>query len=158
MSGSPFNNMSRWRRFVLPASIVINLFFVALVGTHLLRHHRDTPPPGQSLARALANAEASLPPQDAVAFGAVMQRDKSRLTEVGKQLVAARLELAHQITEEHYDRAAVRQAFAAWAAAWSRFQEAFSDTLTDALAEVSPEGRRQLVESRASRRTDSPFP
>jgi uncharacterized membrane protein len=150
--------MSRWRRFVLPASVILNLFFVALIATHLLRHRHETLPPGQSLARALANAEATLPPQDAAAFGAVMQRDKARLTDVGKQLVAARQELARLITEEHYDRTAVRQAFTAWATAWSRFQDAFSDTLTDALAEVSPEGRRQLVESRAARRTDAPLP
>jgi uncharacterized membrane protein len=145
-----------WRRIALPASIVLNLFLVAVIGGHVL-HRRFTEATVQPpLMRALARAEASLPPQDAARFGAVMRRDAPLYAEDRQHVIAARRALIGQITAEHFDQDAVRQAMATWQAAWNRFFADFGNTLVEALAQVSPEGRRKLIaERRSERRQDS---
>jgi uncharacterized membrane protein len=141
---------ARWRRIALPVSIVLNLFFVALIGGYVL-HHRGERLAGETpLMRALARAEASLPPRDATAFGAVIRRDAPQYSDALKRLDVARQELRREITAEQFDEAGVRQALAGWQTAWNSFFEKFSNTLVDALAQVSPGGRRRLIAERRS--------
>jgi uncharacterized membrane protein len=143
-----------WRRIALPASLVLNFFLIALIGGHLLRYQIDDVGPATSLlARALADAEASLSAPDAAAFGAVIRRDAPRYAEAGQQLADARDVLEHQIVAEPFNQAAVRQAFATWHASQNHFFDNFSSTLVEALAQVSPEGRQKLVVERRRMRT-----
>jgi Heavy-metal resistance len=137
-----------WRRFALPASVLLNLFLVALVGGYLLRHHAYNVGPGTSLPRILANAQASLSAPDGAAFGTVMRRDASHYLESARQLSEARAALERQITAQPYDKAATKQAFAAWQASANRFLSDIGDPLIEALGQVSPEGRQRLVASR----------
>ena len=151
-------DLPSWRRIALPASIVLNLFFIALIGGHLLHNRTYDVGSGTPLTRALARAEASLPPQDAAAFGAVMRREAPHYAEAAQQLKEARQELARQITAEQFNQEEVRQALATWRTAWGRFMEDFGNTLVEALAQVSPEGRRKLVLDRRGARPDSSSP
>jgi uncharacterized membrane protein len=141
-------DMPGWRRIALPASIVLNLFLIALIGGHLVRNRLYDVNSETPLVRALARAEATLPPRDAAAFGAVMRRDLPRFAAAEKQLTDARQELRRQITAEQFNEAGVRQALDGWQAAWNRFFNDFSNPLVDALAQVSPEGRHKLVAAR----------
>ena len=67
-----------WVRIAFPASVILNIFLVALVVGHILhragygRDDSSIPP----MARALANAEASLSPSDASAFGSIIRSNK----------------------------------------------------------------------------------
>src|SRR6185437_3653581 len=102
-----------WRRFALPISILLNLFLVALIGGHLLRHRSyDVAAGSPSLPRILANAQASLSAPDAATFGTVMRRDAPRYLESARQLVQARAALEHQITAQPFDAVAAKEAFA----------------------------------------------
>jgi uncharacterized membrane protein len=147
-----------WRRIALPASIILNLFLVALIGGHVLNRLFTEATPGPPLMRAIARAEASLPPEDAARFGAVMRRDAPRFSADREQVIAARRALVGQITAEHFDQNAVRQAMATWQTAWNRFVTDFANTLVDALAQVSPEGRRKLVAERGLERREDAAP
>ena len=49
---------------------------------------------------------------------------------------------------ENFDPDAVRRALATWQAKSDQFVDQFGGTLIDALAQVSPEGRRRLVDAR----------
>ncbi|HUB16133.1 MAG TPA: periplasmic heavy metal sensor [Acetobacteraceae bacterium] len=144
-----------WRRIALPISIVLNLFFVALIGGHLWQVHRAAVNFGEPLMRALARAEASLPPRDAAAFGTVIKRNAPQYVPSLRQLTAARRALQDDIVAQHYDPAAVEQALSAWQGAWNRFFGDFDHTLVDALAQVSPEGRRKLIATRRSEHEES---
>ena len=147
-----------WRKLAL-ASVVLNLFLVAVVGGHVLRHtagERDPGPP--SLARALANAEASLSPSDAAAFDAVIRRDAPRYFEAARQFEQARTRFDHAVVAEPYDPEAARQALVTWQASWNRFIDSFGNTLLDGLAQVSPEGRQKLVIQRRKARADGATP
>jgi hypothetical protein len=138
-----------WRRFALPVSVLLNLFLIALIGGHLLRHGGyDVATASPSLPRILANAQASLSAPDAAAFGAVMRRDAPRYIESARRLAEARAILERQITAQPYDVAATRKAFLAWQVSADRFLSQIGDSLVEALGQVSPEGRQKLVASR----------
>jgi uncharacterized membrane protein len=139
------------RRIALPASIILNLFLVAVIGGHLWRHRAEltTTTP---LARGLARAEAVLSPADAAAFRAVIRRNAPVYLEDQRRLTEARRALGRDITADRFDRDETQKALDDWRAAWNQFFDDFSKTLVDALAQVSPEGRRKLVAERQSAR------
>jgi uncharacterized membrane protein len=149
----------RWRRIVFVASLVLNLFLLAVIGGHVLRHNAVPETPGAPmLARALANAEASLSPPDAAAFRAIMTRDAPQYVPAARQLGEARAALERQIVAEPFNRQAVHEAFAAWQASWNHFLDTADNPMVDALAHVSPEGRRKLIAGRQAARKDNPAP
>jgi Heavy-metal resistance len=148
MSTQSLDNRT-WRRFVLPVSILLNLFLVALIGGHLLRHRSyDVVAGSPSLPRILANAQASLSEPDAAAFGAVMRRDAPRYLESARKLAQSRAALEHQITAQPFDAVATRAAFAEWQVSANRFLSDVGNPLIEALGQVSPEGRQRLIASR----------
>jgi uncharacterized membrane protein len=153
-------NRSRppWWRVLLPASIVLNLFLVAVIGSHVWQVHRSERAGELPLARALQRAEAILPPKDAARFGAVMRHDAPQFVEAARHLDAARERLRNAITADHFNKAEVSQAFAAWQAAYNNFLDDIADPLTEALSQVSPEGRRKLVAAREAARAPAAQP
>jgi uncharacterized membrane protein len=134
-----------WRWLALAVSIILNIFLVALIGGHLWQSRRDDGAAASPLSRALARAEAILPPQDAAAFGVVIRRDAPRYIQAARQLTETRQQFWQKVTAEHVDQHEVRRALDAWRTAWNRFLDDFSDTIVAALAEVSPDGRRTLM-------------
>lgn len=142
------STMPRWRRIALPVSLILNVFFIALIGAHLWRIREGEAAYGAPLARALRNAEAVLAPEDAAAFSAVIQHEAPQYIEAAQQLRAARQALRRQITAERFNPETAQQAFAGWQVAWSRFMGDVRGPLVDALAKVSPEGRRKLIAER----------
>jgi uncharacterized membrane protein len=139
---------ANWRRITLPASLVLNLFLMAVIGGHLLTNHVHRVNPDTPLARALANVDVSLSAREAATFRAAMLSDESHFADAAKQLVRARLELEKQIGAEPFDQAATKQALAAWRASWNRFMDDFDDPLVHALGQISPDGRHRLVVQR----------
>jgi uncharacterized membrane protein len=137
-----------WWRIALPASIILNLFLIALIGGHVLSRQRPELVAGSPLARAFASAEATLSPPDAAALGASIRHDAPGYLDAARQLAVARAELGHVIEADPYDPAQVRQALKVWQAAWNHFVDDFSNPLVGALGQVSPAGRRKLVQER----------
>jgi uncharacterized membrane protein len=145
------------RRFALPASVVLNLFLIALISGHLLRrdaHQASLASAPIPLARALATVQSTLSPADAAAFGSVMRRESPNVAESVRQIAEARRALGRQIVAEPYDAKATRDAMAAWQASWNHFFEQVSTPLVDALGQISPEGRQKLVDERRKARSE----
>lgn len=137
-----------WRRLVLPCSLLLNLFLVAVIGGRLLYGRAERLDGTSMLSRLTTRAEAVLPAEEAKAFKDVITRDAPRFAQTRQQLGAARAELVRQVVADPYDKNATGQALLAWKAAWDSFAADFSDTLVDALGQVSPEGRRKLIAGR----------
>lgn len=154
----PNQSRTRWWRVVLPASIILNLFLVAVIASHVWQVHRSGTARELPLARALQRAEAILPPKDAARFGAVMRHDAPQFVEAARHLDAARERLRNAITAEQFNKAEVSRAFAAWQAASNNFLDDITDPLTEALSQVSPEGRRKLVAAREAARAPAAQP
>ncbi|MGY4309303.1 putative membrane protein [Bradyrhizobium sp. USDA 4369] len=132
-----------WRRIALPASIVLNIFLIAILAGHALSGLRGTAVLNDPVARVLANATATLPPQDAAVFRKSVLDAAPSYAEGLKGLAKARQQLVTRIAAEPFDPAAVQQEFKNWRAATDAFYEAFDGPLTDALARLSPESRRR---------------
>jgi len=143
------------RQIALLFSIVLNLFFVALIVGHIWQVHQAPTTLGEPLARALARAEASLPPRDSAAFGAVIKGNAPQYVGALHQFAMARRQLAEAIIAPQYDAPKVRQALATWQSAWNSFVGDFGPTLVEALGQVSPEGRRKLIAQRRLTRGDA---
>ena len=136
-------------RFALPVSVLLNLFLIAVIGGHLLRHYRNDAGAGSgSLPRVLANIQASLSPADAAAFAAVMKRDAPRYLGAARKVGEARAALERQLTAQPYDEVATKQAFTTWQDSANRLLSDIRDPLIEALDQVSPEGRQKLVANR----------
>lgn len=140
-----------WRRFILPCSLLLNLFLVAVIGGRLLYGRAEGLESSPLLARLQARVEAVLPRQEAQAFKDIIASNEPRFTQARKALAASRADLIGCVTADPFDKAATAQALAAWKAAWDSFAVDFSDTLVNALAQVSPEGRRKLISGRFGR-------
>lgn len=139
------------RTVALTVSVIINLFLAALIGGHLLRSHVDrTPISGGNtpMTRQLARIESALPPRDAAAFRAVIERDRPRFAKAAQRLEVARRALRRQIAADPFDPQAAREALSAYRLRWGGFVGSFSGPLIDALSHVSPQGRRDLVAAR----------
>ncbi|KHK00899.1 periplasmic heavy metal sensor [Desulfovibrio sp. TomC] len=137
-----------WRRIVLPCSLLLNLFLVAVIGGRLLYGRAERLDGTGMLSRLQARAEAVLPSAEAQAFKAVITRDLPRFSPTWQQVGATRAELARQVAADPYDKIATGRALGAWITAWDGFAAEFGNTLVDALAQVSPEGRRKLIAGR----------
>ncbi len=145
------------RRFVLPASLLLNLFLIALIGGHLLRrdvHQASVAAEPVPLARALSAVESTLSPTDAAAFRSAMRSESPNIAESVRQIAEARRAVGRQILAEPYDPKATRDAMAAWQASWNHFFEQVSGPLVDALGKISPEGRKKLVDERRKARNE----
>jgi uncharacterized membrane protein len=149
---------SSWPLIALLLSIGLNLFLAALIGGHIWQAHRAATTFGEPLARALAGAEASLPPRDAAAFRSVIKREAPQYAGALHQFALARRQLAEEIIAPQYDAAKVQQALATWQSAWNRFFAEFGPPLVEALGQVSPEGRRKLIAERRLARGASSRP
>ena len=136
---------SRRRPIALPASIILNLFLVAVVGGHIWHAYRRSDMVGTPLARAISRAEEVLPPRDAAAFAAVMQRDEAHYALTAQQLRDAREEVNRQLVAEPFDPEATRRALQGLETAWAHFLNDFNGTLIEGLSRVSPEGRHKLL-------------
>jgi uncharacterized membrane protein len=143
----------RWRRIALPISLIINVFFVAIIGGHWLQTETHRQTSGSSVVLALAEAKAVLSKPDAKTFLAIMGHDAPRYMPAAQQLDAARTKLERQLTATPFDEAATRQAMATWEVSWNRFMNDISDPFIEALGQISPQGRIKLMNLRKTRGT-----
>jgi uncharacterized membrane protein len=136
---------SRWWRIVLTVSLALNLFFAGIISGHVFHFYKAEERFGMPFARAMARAQENLSPQDAAFFNATIERGAPQMNQDFRLLTEARQTLGSQLTAEHFDQDAARQAMAGMRAASDRLIDDFSATLVDALAGISPEGRQKLV-------------
>jgi len=133
-------------RMILPLSIILNIFLVAVIAGHMIRQRSEETQTG--LAHALANAEKNLPLEDAEKFRDVMRKDGPQFLKAAANLAYARNELEKLVAAETFDAAATAQALDTWENTWVSFVNDFKGTLIEALGKISPEGRRKLVDGR----------
>lgn len=139
-------------RVALAVSVILNSFFIALIGGHAWRSRMVAMEGKTPFATILARAEAELSREDAASFDAAIRGDAPHYAEAARQLRLARTSVRDQVTAERFDAQKARTALANWQMAWNNFMGAFDDTLIKALAKVSPEGRRKLVRQRRMER------
>lgn len=141
----------RVRRWLLICSLVLNLFLVAVVSGQHLRHRESHVP---VLGRVLRHVTSRLDAQDAKAFRSVLHQEAPHYAQAQENLVRARAEIDRQLLAPHFDQVATRAAMREWQDAWDVFVGTFSDALVEAMGQLSPEGRRALVDATPHQRPD----
>ncbi|MBO1358308.1 periplasmic heavy metal sensor [Acetobacter sacchari] len=146
-----YNTNGRPRRWLAIGSLLLNLFFVAVIGGQYLRHREDRAP---ILMRVLQHVTAQLDARDAEAFRTVIRQEAPHYAQAQENLARARKEIDRQLQAPTFDADATRTAMRQWQAAWNIFVGTFSDVLVDAMGRLSPAGRRALLNAAPHPRPD----
>lgn len=151
MTGIPMMTAHKGR-FFLTISVILNLFFIAMVGGYLGLGYVRSHALQTKMFPGLAMAEAQLSSKDAAAFDAVMRRDAPRYMAQAKKLRDVRIHMEQLLLAEPYDPVKIKAAMQQWQSTSDDFTHAISGTLIEALGKISPEGRRKLIDWQRKRK------
>jgi uncharacterized membrane protein len=147
---APAGSRRRARGLLFGGSLALNVFLLALVGTHLF---------GPMLAPLLTSGRAggeegplgrmiaALPAGDAQRFRAVLDRERPAYQPEREAARVAHRALAEAVAKKPYDRAVVQQAIQGWHESSRHYAARIDQALLDALDEVSDEGRARLAQA-----------
>ena len=129
----------------LRASLVVNVFLLALIVAHVLRAQiadSAAHPEGQAI---VARLTAVLPAEDAARFRAQLDLMRSEYEPQRERIGEARQALLRAIARDPYDPAGVRRALADYQQSWRDFTSRFDEAFLAALDTISPHGRARLA-------------
>jgi len=129
-------------KWLLPISLAINVFLLALVLTHFGPPPFQPPPPPNPADMAARMAE-SLPPADALVLRQAFATVAPPAPIGDPRAFHDRLRAA--LDAPSFDAAALRQALAEMSKAHAAFDDAMAAAIIEAAAKMSPEGRRKLA-------------
>jgi uncharacterized membrane protein len=132
----------RWR-WVLGASIALNVFLVALIVAHLVGHIH-----GEKRLRPTMRIDslaATLPPADGDKLRAALQARKDIAAAID-DFHAAQDKVRAALRAQPFDEAALRQAMAEVQARHRTVELAIHDLIAGVAGQLSPEGRAKIAE------------
>lgn len=133
-------NQKPWL-WLLVASLALNVFLGAAMGTHFFRGPKPPPRPGMIV---LDMAEG-LPEADARILRQAYEARRSEL-EVNADPGRGFEEMRRAVSAEPFDSAAFLRVTSEFRARQDRMHRVTSEILADALPRLSPEGRKRLAE------------
>jgi len=141
----------RSSRFLLLASLALNLFFLGLVGAGALRHFWHPGPPAalepsRTAAERIDRLAATLPSDDAEKLRAEFRRRETTLEATHAAYRKAQDTIRAAIRAEPFDIEAVRSAMAETRGARQALDLALHDVIANAAAQMSVAGRNKLAD------------
>jgi uncharacterized membrane protein len=130
-------------RWLLIASLALNLFFVGIGAALLIR---QPAPPDRSTAARIERLAATLPAADAAKLRDKFQAHRAAVETARQGYDAARDAIRDALRREPFDVAAMLAAMTRARAARQTFDQELQTLLANAAAEMSPEGRARLAE------------
>ena len=133
---------TRWR-WVLGASIALNVFFVALIVSHMVSHRH-----GEKHVRPAMRIDMlaeTLPPADGDKLRAALQARKDIAAAID-DFHAAQDKVRAVLRAQPFDEAALRQAMAEAQTRHRAVESAIHDLIAGVAGQLSPEGRAKLAE------------
>lgn len=137
----------RARRWLLIASLALNLFFIGglvSVATHRLGHS-GAPAQDRTLEARIDRLTASLPKQDAALLQAQFKTTESAIEAARRTSREAQQAVRTALTAEPFDPAAAAQALSTLRDARDRLWSEIHGALVKAAIAMSPEGRERLA-------------
>ncbi|MDR3436343.1 periplasmic heavy metal sensor [Telmatospirillum sp.] len=131
---------SRFRfRWLLPASLTLNVFLCAALIAHLGwdRRHQPPPPPGTMLDQMARD----LPPEDAQILRQSLAPSLSEIDKAHRAEEGLPQRLQAILGREPFDKAAFKELLVQS----QRAREILNEVLPEAIEKLSPEGRRRLA-------------
>jgi uncharacterized membrane protein len=133
---------ARWR-WVLGASIALNVFLVALIAAHLVGHRHGEKRPRPTMR--IDMLAATLPPADGDKLRAALQARKDIAAAID-DFHAAQDRVRAVLRAQPFDEAALRQAMAEAQARHRTVETAIHDLIAGVAGQMSQEGRDKLAE------------
>jgi uncharacterized membrane protein len=133
------------RTLLLGLSLALNVFLLALVGTHLV--HATAPPAAALPQSPIDRMAAALSPDDAARFRAAVAARRPDFQPARDAVSAAHLAVAAAIGRVPYDADAMRSALQQWQASWRAFTARFDQAFLQAVSVLSDDGRARLAQA-----------
>lgn len=136
----------RWRRWVLPASLVVNLLLLGILAGGLLAGHDR--PPGRDGGRIGFNPlEQAVPEPARAKVSAVFERDREARRQTFRELREARAAVREAMQRTPYDSAAAAAALDQLRDRSVAVQNAFHQLMLAVTEALTPEERAAFVEA-----------
>lgn len=149
------NGGYRASRWLLLASLTLNLFFVGTIGALAIRHFVAPPPFGfdrpRTAAARIERLAATLPPADAAKLRSAFQAQAAAVEAERDTLNRAIEGIQAALRAQPFDVAQLRAAMDQARAARPVYEGTMQDILVNAAIAMSPEGRSRLADWPASR-------
>jgi uncharacterized membrane protein len=149
----------RATRWLVLASLALNLFFIAAGGTLMARHYLATPaspaPLDRSVAARMERLAATLPAADADVLRAEYRAKATNVDGARATYRSAQDEVRRILRAEPFQPEAMRAAMSEQRAARQVFDQVVQDVVASAATRMSADGRTKLAEWPPGQRSDT---
>lgn len=143
-NAAPARN-SRFRRWLLPASLVLNLLLAGVIAGGVLSHMRDPGPPHRKFG--FGPLEHAVPQQARHKLDAVFERERANMRDAFRDLRSARTEMQKAILKQPYDPDAAARALEEVRDRSAAVQDVMHNLMLAISEKLTPEERRQFLDA-----------
>ena len=143
----------RWSRWILFASLALNLFFVGAWAAFAWRHYAGERHGPWNPATRIERLAASLPSADGEKLRSEFRAHQRNIEAAITTYRQAQRRMRESLRTEPFNAEALRAAMAEARAARGKLDEALQDVIATAGAAMTPEGRRSLADWTPYRRS-----
>lgn len=151
MNQSAAGNPARRQRWLLLASLALNLFFVGVTIALLVRQPAASGPRDRSMSARIERLAQAVPPADAQKIRDEFQANRNAIETARANFDAARDAVRDSLRREPFVADAMRAAAAQRRAARQNYEQVLHGIIIGAAEKMSPEGRRDLADWRPDR-------
>jgi uncharacterized membrane protein len=161
IAGATLSGADRSSRWLLFASLALNLFFIGIGGALLVRGTgigtpTEVAPIDRSVGGRVARIAATLPREDGDKLRAAYQAYRLELDDTNTAYRRAQDRVRQTLRAQPFDVSALRTAMTAMQTARQDYDRRLQDFFARLAADISPTGRQKLADWRNSRRETTP--
>lgn len=136
---------SRFRRWLLPASLVLNLLLAGVIAGGVLSHMHDPGPPHRKFG--FGPLEHAVPQQARQKLGPVFERERANMRDAFRELRGARGQMHEAMVKQPYDPDAASRALEEVRDRSAAVQDVLHNLLLSINERLTPEERRQFLDA-----------
>ncbi|AWJ85978.1 hypothetical protein TSH58p_20875 (plasmid) [Azospirillum sp. TSH58] len=145
-TGSPAPR--RWPWYLLVGSLAVNMLLGGILAAQALHLLPPPPPPdpGQGIARLVERAERELSPTDAAILRRGYEAERTAVDRMHENMESMRRQLRDSMQAPIFDPEGLRRALEQAHATEAELRSRLDSRAIEVLSQLSPEGRRKLLE------------
>ncbi|WP_188262040.1 periplasmic heavy metal sensor [Azospirillum tabaci] len=138
----------RWPWYLLVGSLAVNMLLGGILAAQALHLMPPPPPPdpGQGIARLVERAERELSPADATILRRGYEAERTTISRMRENMESMRRRLHDSMQAPAFDPEGLRHALEQAHATEAELRGRLDGRAIEVLSQLSPEGRRKLLE------------
>ncbi|MBK3778244.1 periplasmic heavy metal sensor [Azospirillum sp. YIM DDC1] len=138
----------RWPWYLLVGSLAMNMLLGGILAAQALHLMPPPPPPdpGQGIARFVERAERGLSPADAAILRRGYEAERATVDRMRENMEAMRRQIRDSMKAPTFDPEGLRRALEQAHATEADLRGRMDSRVIEVLGQLSPEGRRKLLE------------